>query len=100
VTLNATMHRISRLEGAYEQIAGRLDSIDGRLTAIEGRFGAIDGRFGAIDGRFGVIDGRLASIEAKIESRFAWMMTAVLSSWMTVLLAVVGFGFEIIHAGR
>lgn len=74
---------MSRLEGAYEQTADRLNGIDRRFDAVDRRFDAVDRRFDALD--------------AKIDNRFIWTMGTVLGTWLTMILAVLGFGFEIIQ---
>jgi hypothetical protein len=60
--------RIARLEGTVEQIAARLNGIEARLIAIDGRF---------------------AQVEQKIDSRFAWLLGVVLTTWMTTMLTLL-----------
>ncbi len=90
--------RLSRLEGAFEQIVERLGdtnarletldqkmelnfhalltTMDTRFTAIDSRFAAIDTRFAAIDTRFAEIDTRFAGIDTRftaLDTRFSAM---------------------------
>jgi hypothetical protein len=71
--------RVARLEGVFEQVGDRLNSIDARLTSMDDH----------INGRFGQVEGRFAQIEQKIDSRFAWMLGVVLTTWMTTILTVL-----------
>jgi hypothetical protein len=71
----AVEQRIARLEGSYEQIRDRLNSIDSRLTSIDGRFGQIDARF--------------AHFEQRLDSRFAWLLGIVVTSWVTTILTIL-----------
>ncbi len=78
--------RVARLEGVFEQVSDRLNSIDARLTSMDDR---INGRFGQVEGRFAQVDGRFAQLEQKIDSRFAWLLGVVLTTWMTTILTVL-----------
>ena len=53
--------RVSRLEGAFEQIGDRLNGIERRLDRVEGT----------------------------IESRFGWMMGTLIATWITTMLTVL-----------
>jgi hypothetical protein len=66
--------RMAHLEGAYEQTSQRLAAIDLRFDAIDRRFDAVDRRFNALD--------------RKIDERFLWTIGAVLSTWLTTILAI------------
>jgi flagellar capping protein FliD len=63
--------RVSRLEGAYEQVDRRLDSLDRRFEAL---------------------DRKLDDFRAEVERRFDglnWRMTSlILGTWVTVMLAI------------
>lgn len=60
--------RISRLEGAYEQIADRLNGLD---VGIAGLRQEMNQRFSQID------------------QRFAWVIGLIVTSWVTTILAVL-----------
>ncbi len=68
MSTNAIEVRLARLEGAYEQI-------DRHLVAIEGRLSTMDGRFGDLD--------------RKIDSVFFRLVTLLLGTWITVMLAIL-----------
>lgn len=44
------LERLSRLEGAYEQVGDRLNGIDVHLSTIDSRFDALDRKVGALYG--------------------------------------------------
>ena len=80
--MNMTEQRLSKLEGAYEQVDQRLGDINAALARIDGRFAAIearldamdarnDARFSSIDGRFAAIEARLDAMDARNDARFA-----------------------------
>jgi tetrahydromethanopterin S-methyltransferase subunit G len=71
--------RIARLEGVYEQVRDRLNGIDVRLAAIDR----------TLETRFALIETRFGQIEQKIDSRFAWLLGIVITSWITTLLAIL-----------
>jgi tetrahydromethanopterin S-methyltransferase subunit G len=60
--------RMSRLEGAFEQVSERLSSMERRF----------DQRFESIDQRFESID-----------QRFNWVIGTVLATWITTILAII-----------
>lgn len=89
--------RMSRLEGAYEQVGDRLNSMDHRLerieTKVDMRFGELDTK---IDVRFGMLDGRLdtrfGELDAKFDRKFdalQWRMAAlIVGTWITTILTI------------
>ena len=75
--------RVSRLEGAFEQIADRLNSMDGRIERLEAK---IDTK---IDALRGAVDGRFAQTDRKIDNG-QWRLTAlILGTWATTILTVL-----------
>ena len=69
MTTNPTEERVSRLEGAYEQVDRRLGSIDERLAAMDAR----------IETRFSSIEARFSSIEARMNAMMAIMVTGFIA---------------------
>lgn len=63
--------RVSRLEGAYEQVDKRLDSIDKRLETFRDEAGR---RFDGIDRKIDALQWRATSL--------------ILGTWVTVMLAI------------
>ncbi len=53
--------RMSRLEGAYEQMSARMDSIDARLQALD----------------------------VKIDSKFNLLVVLIATSWVTIIATVL-----------
>lgn len=64
--------RMSRLEGAYEQVDRRLDSMDHRFESLQHE----------MHEGFRLLDG-------KIDQRFMWTMGGIATSWATTMLAIV-----------
>ena len=77
--------RLSRLEGAFEQIVERLGDTNARLetldqkmelnfhallTTMETRFAAIDTRFAAMDTRFSALERKFIALDDKFETKF------------------------------
>lgn len=70
--------RVSRLEGAYEQVADRLNAMDRRLDSMDRHIA---------DLRQETHQG-FAAVDRRIEQRFAWMMGGIATSWVTTMLAI------------
>ena len=60
--------RISRLEGAYEQVDRRLDSIDTRLSDL---------------------NQSISDLRAETNSRFNTLLTVVIGSWITLVVGII-----------
>jgi flagellar capping protein FliD len=81
--------RVSRLEGAFEQIGGRLAdlqiTLDSRLGAMDKRIDAMDRH---IDERFGAMDKRMDRLEHRLDNNTRWMIGLMLGSWITLMAAI------------
>ena len=64
--------RISRLEGAYEQVDAQLADINNRLDSMSNR-----------------IDG----MEAKFDARFNTQLMLTVGSWVTIMAAIIAVFF-------
>ncbi len=71
--------RMSRLEGAYEQVDHRLESIDRRFDSMDRRFESLQRE---MHEGFRLLDG-------KIDQRFMWTMAGIATSWVTTILAII-----------
>ena len=60
--------RISRLEGAYEQVDRLLDSIDSRLSDL---------------------NQSISELRAETNSRFNTLLTVVIGSWITLVVGII-----------
>ena len=60
--------RVSRLEGAYEQVGGRLDSLDRRLIEV---------------------NQSIAALREEMNSRMNALLTAVIGSWATLVVGII-----------
>ena len=67
--------RVSRLEGAYEQVDRRLDDLNTRLSDISNQ----------VDRRFDTMDRRLDGIDRRFNS----LMVIVAGSWITMMAAII-----------
>ena len=96
--------RLSRLEGAFEQIVERLGDTNARLetldqkmelnfhallTTMDTRFAAIDTRFAAMGDKF---ETKFTALDRKIESRFQLLIGA----YVTTTVALGGIFFAAI----
>ena len=63
--------RMSRLEGAFEQVVERLGDMNARLETLEmktdGNYHALDEKISALDAKF---ESKFAALDAKFESKF------------------------------
>jgi archaellum component FlaC len=95
--------RVSRLEGAFEQIGGRLadlqitlDSrlrafekiIDERLGAMDKRLDAMEKRIDGLDKRIDGVEKRIDTLDSKIDNTTRWMVGLMLGSWITLMAAI------------
>ncbi len=110
--------RVSRLEGAFEQIVERLGDtnvrlerleykvdanyhaldakmeqrfvgIDQKFSAMEQRFVGIDQKFSAMEQRFVGIDQKFSAMDQKIDSRFHFLI----GTYLTTTIALAGIFF-------
>ena len=110
--------RLSRLEGAFEQIVERLGdtnarletldqkmelnfhalltTMDMRFAAIDTRFSALERKFIALDDKFAAMDGtfetKFTALDRKIDSRFQFLIGA----YVTTTVALGGIFFAAI----
>lgn len=71
--------RVSRLEGAYEQVADRLIGIDAKLVALDQkidlRFDLLDAKFGAlgstVDAKIGAVDAKIGALGSAVDAKMA-----------------------------
>ncbi len=92
----AVEERVARLEGRldehgkiFDQINYKLSAIENRFNSIDNRFNAIDNRFNAIDIKFTAVDNRFAEISQKIDSNFRWTLGIIITTWITVVAAIL-----------
>lgn len=76
----ATEQRVSRLEGAYEQVDSRLDSVDRRLDSMDRRLDSMDQ---SING-----------LRSEMNSRFNNLYVLMTASWVTLIGAMIGLYFR------
>ena len=83
--------RMSKLEGAYEQVNERLGEMNGRIDAVNGR---IDGTNVRIDQLRTDMDTRIDSLGAQMNARFNSILVLMLGSWVTTIGVIVGLSFR------
>ena len=83
--------RMSKLEGAYEQVNERLGEMNGRIDAVNVR---IDGTNVRIDQLRTDMDARIDNLSAQINARFNSILVLMLGSWVTTIGVIVGLSFR------
>ena len=89
--------RMSRLEGAFEQVVERLGDMSARLETLEiktdGNYHALDKKISALDAKF---ESKFAAIDSKFESKFAamdskfnFLVGLYVSSTLTIVAVVL-----------
>jgi len=72
MTSSSLEARVAHLEGIVEEIRTRLASIEDRLARLEDRLAALEVR-----------------MEARMQSNFQWTIGALLSMWISIILAIL-----------
>ena len=82
-----TEERVSRLEGAYEQLDERLGDI---IRSIEAMRSDLNNRFGDLNNRISETNDRINETNNRINHLYAVMF----GLWATTILAIVGLYFR------
>ncbi|HUZ49314.1 MAG TPA: hypothetical protein VMW12_06165 [Candidatus Dormibacteraeota bacterium] len=77
--------RVSRLEGAFEQLDQRLGDLRSNLDA---RFAQVDVRFIQVENRLDGLDRKIDGLRSDVDQKFLWMMGIMFGSWVTIILAI------------
>jgi len=77
--------RVSRLEGAFEQLDQRLGDLRSNLDA---RFAQVDLRFIQVENRLDGLDRKIDGLRSDVDQKFLWMMGIMFGSWVTIILAI------------
>ena len=93
--------RVSRLEGAYEQVDARLHDIGQGVESLRAetnaRFAEVNGTIGSLraemNARFAEVNSTIESLRAETNSRFNTLMVIMIGSWITTILAIIGLYF-------
>ena len=94
--------RMSKLEGAYEQVNERLGEMNGRInevrTDMDARFSEMNGRIDVTNTRIDHLrtdmDARIDSLGAQMNARFNSILVLMLGSWVTTIGVIVGLSFR------
>ncbi len=89
--------RMSRLEGAFEQVVERLGDMNARLETLEmktdGNYHALDEKISALDAKFeskfAAIDSKFAAMDSKFDSKFNFLVGLYVSSTLTIVAVVL-----------
>ena len=76
--------RMSKLEGAYEQVNERLGDMNGRIDVTNTR----------IDQLRTDMDARIDRLGAQMNARFNSILVLMLGSWVTTIGVIVGLSFR------
>ena len=85
-----TEQRISRLEGAYEQVDKRLDDLN---QSIGGLRSEMDSLRSEMRGEMGGLRGEMGSLRSEMNSRINTLTIVMFGTWVTVIGAVIGLYF-------
>ncbi len=77
--------RVSRLEGAFEQLDQRLGDL---RSNIDARFAQVDVRFIQVENRLDGLDRKIDGLRSDVDQKFLWMMSIMFGSWVTIILAI------------
>ena len=83
--------RMSKLEGAYEQVNERLGEMNGRINEMNGRIDVTNTR---IDQLRTDMDARIDNLSAQMNARFNSILVLMLGSWVTTIGVIVGLSFR------
>ena len=72
--------RISRLEGAYEQVDRRLDEMHQSIIGLRAEMNSLRGEMNAL--------------RAEVNSRFNTLYVLIAASWVTIIGAMIGLYFK------
>ena len=94
--------RMSKLEGAYEQVNERLGEMNSRInevrTDMDARFSEMNGRIDVTNTRIDHLrtdmDARIDSLGAQMNARFNSILVLMLGSWVTTIGVIVGLSFR------
>ena len=64
----------------------RMGRLESDMAELKGAYHQIDKRLGELRADLTAFDGRL---DRKIDNRFAWVMGVQMSSWVTIMIALV-----------
>ena len=83
--------RVSRLEGAYEQVDRRLSDLNTSMEALRtdliGRIGETDGRIEALHAE---MNSGISALRTDMEKRFNTLYMVVGSTSVAILIAMIG----------
>jgi predicted nucleic acid-binding Zn-ribbon protein len=89
-----TTDRISRLEGAYEQVDKRLDDLQQSMTSLRGdvnnRLTSTEAQVIALRNEMNI---RFESLEGLVNSRFNQLLILVGGSWITIMAGMLAIFF-------
>ena len=82
--------RVSRLEGAYEQVDRRLEDLGASMQAVRGEMSSLrtdmDGRFDSLRGD---MNGRFDSLHTEMNSRLNNIYMLMGGLWATIVAGIV-----------
>ena len=89
----AVEERVARLEGRLDEHGKVFDQINYKLSAIENRFNGIENRFNSMENRFNAMEtkfeNKFSELSHKIDSNFRWTLGIIITTWITVVAAIL-----------
>ena len=89
--------RIAHLEGAYQQVDKRLGGVESALihlrADVNSSFAQLRAETNQLRGETNQLrsesTARMDTLAARMDSQFHWLLGTILTSWVTLLLAIV-----------
>ena len=85
--------RISKLEGAYEQVDKRLDDLNQSMTSlradVNSRLADMNSRLGDVNSRVDSLEAQLIAFRDETNSRFNHVYILIGGSWVTIMAALL-----------
>ncbi len=88
--MTTSQERLSRLEGAYEQVDQRLGDLTGSVESLRGGLNSLRGEMNTrLDG----MDRRLDAMDAKFEAKLNVLIGVAGGSGIAIVLTLIGIAF-------
>ena len=88
--MTTSPERLSRLEGAYEQVDQRLGDLTGSVESLRGGLNSLRGEMNTrLDG----MDRRLDTMDMKFEAKLNVLIGVAGGSGIAIVLALIGIAF-------
>ena len=86
MTSSSMEARVAHVEGIVEEMRSRFGGVESRLDRIESRIDRLDDRLAGFEER---MQTQLRGVDARLQANLYWVMAAMFSMGITVVLAIV-----------